>query len=514
MNPDDKTQSPRMIRLALPGLLLLGTAALAAPALGQSPSQFNLTGVTAYDPADLLGFAAQVEVQDGGTVTAEELAETVRLIYHNDGYFLAEVFVADDGRTLVVDEGEIAEIQIEGMDAATYERARTYLAPVVGKRAVNLREFERAVMLIEDIESISATAEVVYEPGAAHASLRVIAAQEDRSFGSLTIDTPERDPQDAVALSLEQTFLAALTPGDRLRLNLSASEALSEDGMSLWGSLAYRTPVGGSGGFVEAYLGSVTARRDASGNLQASDFEGDTALLAFGHPVLRDVETFGYGIVELRQSANSSVTGDSTFDSKVSVASASWIYGRTLNGGGAMEYAVSAALGRQDDAAARDGDDRFSYLHFGAGFETPASWLGDGGAFRAEFWGQYSADDLPSIEKFYLGGHSEDRGYAFGEADGDSGISATVEVSREFRPSGNFVQNLRPFGFLDVGYVRTNEPGPAEQASHSFAALGVGVDAAVINGVLLRSFVALPLKDGPLTESGDPSIYLSLTKNW
>lgn len=498
----------------LVGLAFVCAAAVAAPGHAQSYPQFNLTGVTVYDPAELLGFAASSVVSQGGAVSAEQLAETVQTIYHSDGYFLAEVFVADDGRTLVVDEGEIAEVRIEGMDEATFRLARRYVQPVVGKRAINLREFERAIMLVEDIESVSATAEVFYEPGAAHASLRVVATEEDLSFGSLTLDTPERDPDEAVALTLEQTFLAALTPGDLLRLNLTASEGLDAGRQSLSGSVAYRMPVGGSGGFAEAYLGSVTARRDASGSLIASDFEGATAVFALGYPVLRDVETYGFGIVELRQSGNSSSTASDTFDSKVSVASASWVYGRALNRGGALEYALSASYGRQHDPATGDGDERFAFLHFGAGFETPASWLGDGGALRAEVWGQLSADNLPGIEKSYVGGHSDDRGYAFGEADGDSGLSATIEVSREFRPALDGLRYLRPFGFLDAAYVRNNEATPPEQGSGSFASLGIGLDAAVTNGLLLRSFVAVPLKDGPLTESGDPSVYVSLSSTW
>lgn len=501
-------------RSGLVGLAIGMAAALAQPGHAQSHSQYNLAGVTVYDPAELLGFAASSVVSEGGPVSAERLAQTVRTIYHSDGYFLAEVFVAEDGQTLVVDEGEIADLRIEGMDAATFQLARRYMEPVVGRRAVNLKDFERAIMLVEDIGSVSATAEVFYEPGAAHASLRVTAAQEDLSFGSLTLDTPERDPDEAVALSLEQTFLAALTPGDLLRLNVTATEGLTEARRSLWGSVAYRMPVGGSGGFAEAYLGSVTARRDASGNLLASDFDGATGVLALGYPVVRDVEAYGFGIIELRQSGNSSSTAGGAFDSKVHVASASWIYGRALNGGGAVEYALSASVGRQDDPAAGDGEESFAFLHFGAGAETPASWLGEGGAIRAEFWGQYTADSLPGIEKFYVGGHSDDRGYAFGEADGDSGVSATIEVSRDVQPGGEVLRHLRPFGFLDAAYVHSNEPTVPAERSRAFASLGLGLDAAMTNGVLLRSFVAVPLKDGPVTERGDPSVYVSVSTNW
>ena len=126
----------------------------AGTALSQD-RQYNLTGVTVYDPAEILGFAAQLTAQRQGSVTPRALADTIEVIYREDGYFLAEVFVGSDGQTLVVDEGEIGSLSIEGVDAATFRRIRSYMAPVVGRRAVTQREFERAMMLVEDMQSIS-----------------------------------------------------------------------------------------------------------------------------------------------------------------------------------------------------------------------------------------------------------------------------------------------------------------------------------------------------------------------
>lgn len=75
-----------------PIALSLALALAAAPVSAQG-TQFNLTGVTVYDTAEILGYAAQVVVQRTGTVTAEDLAQTLEIMYREDGYFLAEVFV-------------------------------------------------------------------------------------------------------------------------------------------------------------------------------------------------------------------------------------------------------------------------------------------------------------------------------------------------------------------------------------------------------------------------------------
>ncbi|QPZ91014.1 ShlB/FhaC/HecB family hemolysin secretion/activation protein [Thioclava electrotropha] len=498
-----------------PIALSLALALAAAPVSAQG-TQFNLTGVTVYDTAEILGYAAQVVVQRTGTVTAEDLAQTLEIMYREDGYFLAEVFVADDGQTLVVDEGQIGDVSIEGVDEPTYRLIRSYVEPIVGRRAVTQKEFERAIMLVEDIEAISATAEIDYPEGASAARVRVITTREDRASGYVSLDHPSRDFGETAILSVHQEFLSALTPGDRLRFELSGSSEFDGGGDSVWGALAYRMPLGGGGGFGEVYLGSVTARRDARGTLLSTDIEGNTAMLAFGYPVLRDVDTYGYALLEAKRVESNVDVSGTKFDSAVDVVGASWIFGKALPGGGAYEYALNLSVGeRTSDAAGfDDGDKHFSHLRVGFGYQHPVSWFGPESAVRAEFWGQYSPDRLPSIEEFYIGGREDERGYRFAEAQGDSGVSATLEVGRDLFPSAGQVRRVRPFGFLDLGYVKNNDPSVDELGEETFASLGLGVDAEFPAGVFVRSYVAAPLTDGPSTGAGDPAFYLGLTKSW
>ena len=495
--------------------------AVSASAATSQERQYNLAGVTVYDPAELLGFAAQVTAQRRGKVTASTLAETIEVIYREDGYFLAEVFVGSDGQTLVVDEGEIGSLSIEGVNEATFRRIQSYMAPVVGRRAVTQREFERAMMLVEDIQSISATAEIDYPPGEMSAEVRIIASPEDDAFGYVTLDNPSREFGDEIILTFGQQFVSLLTPADMLRIEASGTLEFDGGDDSVWGALAYRLPLGGSGAYAEAYVGSVTARRDRDGTLAPTDLDGNTAILAFGYPVVRDVDTYGYTLLEFRRSTSDvdiDETGEETtkFDSDVDVLAATWIYGKALPEGGAWEYALNVAFGDRtsDPVGFDDGDEDFWHLRFGLGYEHPVTWFGPEGTVRAELWGQYTADRLPSIEEFYIGGREEDRGYVFAEAQGDTGVSATLEVSRDLFPEGGLLRRYRPFGFLDVGWVENNVPGPDELADETLASLGVGVDLEFPAGAFVRSYVAAPLLDGPSTDAGDPAFYLGLTKSW
>jgi hemolysin activation/secretion protein len=501
------------------GLLLLASPWIGASATAQE-RQYNLTGVTVYDAAEILGFAAQIAARREGGIDARAIADAIELIYREDGYFLAEVFVGSDGRTLVVDEGEIGRLTIEGVDAAMFARIRSYMAPVVGRRAITLAEFERAIMLVEDIQSITATAEIDYPPGSSAAEVRVLARPVDDAFGYVTLDHPSRALGEEVTLSFGEQFTSLLSPGDLLRIELSGTSDLEGDS-SVSGALAYRFPLGGSGAYAEAYLGNVLARRDRDGALAPTDIEGNTAILALGYPVIRDVEAYGYALLEIRRS-DSSVTverdtgPDDAFDSGVQALAGSWISGRTLPEGGAWEYGLHLTWGERTDdpGGIDDGDDTFTHLRFGIGYDHPVDWFGPESSVRAELWGQYSNDRLPGIEQFHIGGRDEDRGYLFTEAQGDSGISATLEVGRDLFPASGALRRYQPFGFFDAGWVGNNAPSRTGYTEETFASLGLGVDIELARGVFVRTYAAVPMLDGPSTGAGDPAFYLGLTKSW
>jgi len=494
------------------------TSAAPAPAQTADPpgATYHVAGVTAYDPAEILGFAAHLAAERSGTVSAEALAAAIRTIYHEDGHFLAEVFVAADGRTLIVDEGVIGDVVIEGVDAATFRLIRSYVAPVVGTPAVTLDAFERAIMLVEDIGGISATAEIDYAPGADTASLRIVATGQDRSAGRVTLDHPARDLGEAATVTVEQSFLGALTPGDMLRFEIAGTRDFDSGDRTLFAAGTYRFPIAGAGAYGEAYLGNVTARRDARGALLETDIAGNTAILALGYPVLRDVERYGYALFDLRRSETDVDVGAAAFDSAVEVVGGSWIFGKTIQGGGAYEYALNLSAGRRTTTPAGfdDGDETFWHLRFGAGFSRPVTWLGPETSLRAEVWGQYSPDRLPAIEEFHLGGREDERGYVFAEAQGDSGLSATVELGRDLFPASGPAEYLRPFGFLDAGFVRNNDPSAGEIRTETLASVGIGIDAGFAGNLHMRSHLSVPLSDGPRTGAGDPALYLSLTKSW
>ena len=490
---------------------------LGFPALAQENTEtYSVLGVSHYEPTELLTFATLLTQQQFGAVTPKGLAQNIETIYLEDGYLLAEVFLAADGRTLVVDEGEVGDIVIEGVDEDHFRLIEAYIRPLLAKRGLQQEDLERAIMLVEDIGSVTATAEFDYPVGAAHARLRIIGEELDRDYGSVTLDHPSRAFGEAVRLSLSQTYLSFFTAGDLLRFDLSGTTETDSDDTSVSGAVTYRMPLGGSGLYGEAYLGNVGAYRDANGSLQETESLGRTAILALGFPFVRNVDTYGYGLLEVRQSASEVDVADQTFESEADVISASWIYGKALTTGGALEYAVNVVYGeqRKEFQGVDDRDETFSHVRLGFGYEHPIGLFGPETTIRAEVWGQYTEDRLPGGEEFYLGGIDAERGYLFGEVQGDSGYSASLEVSRDLFPDSAHVNRIRPFGFLDIGQIWNNDPSTAEIADATLSSVGFGIDAEFTNGLFARSYVATPLEDGPFTQAGEPAFYLNLTKSW
>ena len=74
--------------------------------------------------------------------------------------------------------------------------------------------------------------------------------------------------------------------------------------------------------------------------------------------------------------------------------------------------------------------------------------------------GQYSAAQLLSFEQFTLGNYTTGRGYDPGALQGDSGAGASFEMRLgRLMPKGADALAFQPYGFLDAGWVWTNDNG-------------------------------------------------------
>ncbi len=481
-------------------------------------ARHSVQGVTVYDGDELLTFAGQLAYNRSGRITAGDVAEIITQIYREDGYFLAEAWPAPDGRNIIVDEGNIETINIEGVDGRTFKTLERIFAPLTTEAPLTLKRFERAVMLAEDIPDLEVSTEIDF-PNGPGGRLRVLGDPLRKQAGSATLDNPPRELGEALSFYVVQEFYSTLAVGDLLRFEGSGAYNWDvEDERSLWGALTYRTPLNSEGLYGEIYYGNINARRDLSGDFARTDIDGENLTVALGYPVIRDVARYGYVLLDYRLSKADSVSGGEPLSSDASVFGLTYLFGKNYTDGRALEAGVTLSFGNNEnetaDANFDDGDPSFWHLRGGVGYESPLTGLSPNTAWRTEIWGQYTPDRLPSVEEFFLGDRYALRGYRFDEVDGDSGISALFEVSHSYFPNSQSVNRLTPFAFFDVGYVSNNDPASFEVKDATLASAGIGLDVDFKRNFFLSGYVGVPLRDGPLTDSGDPGGYLALTTSW
>ena len=233
---------PKSRSLPVAAVLAACLTASAAAQEAVPSGTLSVSGVTAYTPDELLTFSAQYSHDLDGRIDPSRVAETIELIYREDGYMLAEAYVASNGRSIVVDEGRIAAISIEGVEDPHFNALKRLFEPLLRQRPVTQKSFERAVMLAEDIPDVAVTVEIDYPAQLEGARLRVLAEQGPWQARSLTLDNPPRELGDALSGYLVQEFYSALATGDLLRFQGSLTGYRGDtNDYSVQGALIYRT---------------------------------------------------------------------------------------------------------------------------------------------------------------------------------------------------------------------------------------------------------------------------------
>ena len=157
------------------------------------------------------------------------------------------------------------------------------------------------------------------------------------------------------------------------------------------------------------------------------------------------------------------------------------------------------------------GTTRWKALRGGANYST---------TFRGHWvWGvrgqyQYSPDALISGEQFGLGGQGSVRGTSIERPiSGDKGLSVTFEVT-----TPELMQGLRLLGFVDAGWLGSNNPAPPKPTSDRLASAGLGLRygsgnyavSADYGRILIASRVPLSLNSSA-PQRGDHRFYVVLS---
>lgn len=475
----------------------------------------KISGVTVYEPRQLLQYAEKF-ASGQGVGSPAGVAQAIELIYREDGYFLAEVqttTLPGGEPAFAVYEGVITQITVLSEDPKYTERIHRYLDPLLNRRALRRSDFERAFALSDDLSGVDLSSRFYPSTDGIGSTLQ-ISASRFKHHGAVGLDFIPLRPGYSTRLYAVEERYGLFNSGDMTRLYVAATRE-PDEGTSVTGNLFYRTPVGNYGNYLEAYGGNAFSQRTFSSPSVRSDLRGTNAGLAFGHPYYRSLQGYGYLIGEIDFSRSERDFGNLDVDSEALVARLYAVRGWNGNDGRLTQASVTLSVGRRPDgpiSQPEDGDAEFTHIRASIGVAGPFT-VGDTTlGYRLEGAMQWSPDALPAVEGFYLGHYPFLRGYAQSEVQDDNGVAGVFEVSRQANAAKG-ITGTRPFAFIAAGHVASNS-STTPDTSWTLASTGIGIRTPLGNNISLESWVAMPLRDGPLSEKGDPLFYLQIAKGW
>ncbi|NMG68042.1 ShlB/FhaC/HecB family hemolysin secretion/activation protein [Azoarcus indigens] len=488
--PPDAGQSMRDIEQRPPQLpprqqleLELPASPAAAPADDgrQVPvSGFSIEGNSTIASGELLALLADLRQRSLTLTELQEGAGRITRHYRERGYPLARAYlpaqdIGDDGMVrIAVLEGHYGEVRVERHGRIS----NAAVAPLAALRpgdAVRAAPLEHSLLLLQETPGVEV--ESTLRPGATVGTTDLLVEVRPGPLLSGAIDADNFGNRYTGAYRLGATVNldSPLGLGDRLTLR-----AMGSDEDQRYYRAAYQLPVGPLGtrlGLSYSDMDYQLARDfdmlDARGNarifavqlaqplVRARDFSL-SAGLEYADKRLRDeIGLFASRNDKRSQVLTASLSGTSRDD---------WL------GGGVNSFALELAHGRLqlDDEALRLLDSLTARSRGGFTKLNPSllrlQRLDERFSFYAQLQGQWADGNLDSSEKFSLGGAYGVRAYPQGEASGDEGWLARLELRYALSPAWQLA------AFADHGAVRINKKPWSEGDNHRQLS-GAGISA-------------------------------------
>lgn len=443
----------------------------------------ELSGNQVFSQDQLLAVLGAYQGKEYDLAGLQGLANQLTRYYQDAGYPFARVYLPaqDVGSGTVkfqVVEGRYGQVKAEG-DEAFAARAQSYLSGLRTGDVIESAPLERAALLLSDLPGVVATP--IVRPGQQMGTgdLALDVQRGDRVNGNIGIDNQGNrytgQYRVNAALSINSPFMM----GDQINLRVQrTSEKMT------FGDVAYSAPLGSSGlrgrlgyGYTGYELAKEFSELDAHGTAKVATVglsypvirtqrHNLTLSVDFQHKKLRDE----YRAAEVYQDkASNSVPIAAQFDVRDSLGGGGVTYGALIWTPGNLQ--LDGRLAAADAVSAKSAG-RFNKFNLDIAriqAVTP-TWT-----LFGRFSGQWTNDNLDSLEDFGLGGPAGVRAYPVGEGYGDRGWLGQFEVRYAAGP-------VTPFAFYDAGRVQINaHPWQAGENFRRVAGAGVGARMSISN---------------------------------
>lgn len=449
----------------------------------------------------------------------QQLVESLTRYLRGRGYVLARAYLprqdlTDGELEIALIKGRLqsgtSRIEVQGDTRSSPERLRQIAAAALPEgKVLRAEDLERALLLINDQPGVSAQSalDVGTEPGTSR--LLINAKRGPLVSGGVSADNYGNRSTGTARANAQVSLNDPLGIGDQFSLGLSKSTSTDIVGAS------YSLPLNASGLRLNA-AGSYLRYEVDQEQFRPLDLRGNarSGSLGLSYPLIRSrLQNLDLSATYEHKALEDEALGINLRDRELNNVILGMSGNRfdSLAGGGVTEAMLALTLGELDLSGNRD--DQFAD-RVGAGSDgsfhklnlrlSRLQSLGAGSPWTL-FGGlsaQWSGDNLDSSEKFLLGGPAGVRAYPVGEASGDQGWLATLELRRniDLNLPGVVLQGL---GFVDSGRIWLHQdpwPGSINNAgdTNRYDLHAVGVGANLWAGSFsLRTAVARTLDNNP-----------------
>ncbi len=518
-------QQPLMVPPAMPGGRIAVPQAPAAEApAGAEQIRFvlkrvSIEGATAFPAAELQAAHAAQLGQEITVADAFKIANDIELRYRNAGFVTSRVLVPEqaieDGSfRIVVLEGFISKIVVQGDIGPAKAAVERLLNPLLNQSPVNVAEIERRLLLATDIAGLTVRGNLEAATDTPGASVMVVQSARKASDTVLTFDNRNSTYLGGAELLGSVNYNAFGSNADQLSLRAKQSMPwgrswsvgggynglFSEDGLTL--------------GFNTNYSRSYPAKELKRLDIQ-SDVWSHTAVATY--PLIRSrLENLRLtGEFEYRM-VDTDLGGAAYNRDRLSIMRAGISYDRTdtWNGISAARFTMHRGfdmLGATDenDPLASRSDGHASYTKWTLDLtrvqQLPASF-----SLLATATGQYTRTPLLSSEEMALGGANFGRGFDVSEVSGDNGWGALIEL--RYAPEQDwFPDGLQFYVFFDRGQVWNIGPQTTTSDRISVASAGGGVRVNLNQNLFAAVETARGLNRPQASISDKPNVYFTLS---
>lgn len=462
--------------------------------------------------ADLVGSEHTLAELNGG-------AARITAYYHERGFLVAHAYIPPqkikDGALMInVLEGRIGEKRINNQSMLSDQRVDEYLNAIKSGDVLQAAPADRALLLLNETPGVG-VARATLQPGASVGSADLVLELSPSApySANILMDNYGSYYTGENRLGVELALNSPRKIGDQISLR-----AMATDQNMTYAYVAYKIPVGGNGLRVGATYSGTSYRLGKE--LASSESHGTATVssLIAVYPFIRSQKSNLSGTLTLENKQLNDVIATGPIDKQVQLATFGLAGDRrdVFGGGGVTLFDLSLATGNlsMDDVSlltdklSAQTNGSFTRLNYRL---NRLQRLNDSYSLWLALSGQYANKNLNSSEQFSLGGAYGVRAYPQGEAYGDEGRLATVEMRHDF------TQRLQGMMFFDAGSVIINhDPYLAGSNTRFLSGVGVGVNAKIV-GIEIKAYLAVRGRGGqptsvPETMNHKSRLWLQLGK--